>query len=590
MPQPFTQQQESKEVMSHCDVKETALVVDDEATNRLVLSALLKQMHFNVIEAEDGRQAIDRFKARQPDIIFMDIMMPGIDGYQAIRTIKELSKDIFIPIIVLTALNDESTLSRCITEGGDDVLTKPFDAMHLKSKIYSMMRIKELHESISHLYTQMKYEEKLAETVFTRAVTAPNIESDNVRTLSWPASTFSGDMILTAYGPGGDFHLLLGDFTGHGLTAAIGALPVAEVFRAMVNKGYNADNVLTAINLKLHTMLPADVFMAACYIQISNDLNKVDIYNCGLPEVLIWDDSTPNKLRSRIPSSFFPLGIQSSFPSKDIVHRAKLYPDNKIYIYSDGVIESRNNDGEEYGQPRLEASLTASNPQCNSFDTIIKYISEFCGSSEQHDDITLVEILFNHELVNRNITTEIAELKQTDQERELSLPPVQSILNEFEFNVTFQGKRLQQNEIVPLLMSNLQEMSIPKSALTNLYTILTELITNALDHGVLKLDSSCKSTPEGFVEYFAKREKRLNIIEEGYVSVYVHGEANSYEGKLNICIEDSGDGFDWTDINNQTTNTGHYHGRGIPLVRKLCSQVEYCSPGNKVKAVFEYKD
>ncbi|MEW8431811.1 MAG: response regulator, partial [Candidatus Thiodiazotropha sp.] len=104
----------------------SALIVEDEVTNRMILKALLKKRGYNVIEAENGVEAIQQFREHAPDLIFMDVMMPVMDGYEAAGEIKQLAGDQFVPIIFLTAMSDEEALARCVEVGGDDFLSKPY--------------------------------------------------------------------------------------------------------------------------------------------------------------------------------------------------------------------------------------------------------------------------------------------------------------------------------------------------------------------------------------------------------------------------------------------------------------------------------
>ncbi|MDH4133410.1 MAG: response regulator, partial [Gammaproteobacteria bacterium] len=125
-----------------------ALVVDDDPTNRIFLRALLEKEGYQVIVAEHGAQAIECFRTEVPEIIFMDVMMPVMNGYEATRRIKALAGDYFIPVIFLTALTDDEALARCIEAGGDDFLTKPYKQATLQSKIAAMRRIAVLQRSL----------------------------------------------------------------------------------------------------------------------------------------------------------------------------------------------------------------------------------------------------------------------------------------------------------------------------------------------------------------------------------------------------------------------------------------------------------
>ena len=216
-----------------------ALIVDDEKTNRLILRSLLLKQGYEIVEAADGQQAVDLFHQEQPGIIFMDVMMPIMDGYEATRQIKAAAGNRFVPIIFLTAISDEQALADCIEAGGDDFLVKPYDKLILHSKIRSMQRIALLHREVQGMYGMIKREQEIAESVFLNAIQSSNIDNPYIKHVVRPAGIFSGDMVLSAYSPSRDLYFLTGDFTGHGLLSALGAMPVSEVFSAMTTKGFS---------------------------------------------------------------------------------------------------------------------------------------------------------------------------------------------------------------------------------------------------------------------------------------------------------------------------------------------------------------
>src|SRR3990167_4121224 len=98
------------------------LVADDIESNRKLLRWMLEDEGFSVIEAVNGTEAIEKFDHEAPDLILMDVMMPGMDGIEATSRIKAGAGAIHTPIIFLTALSDDESLSKCLLAGGDDFL------------------------------------------------------------------------------------------------------------------------------------------------------------------------------------------------------------------------------------------------------------------------------------------------------------------------------------------------------------------------------------------------------------------------------------------------------------------------------------
>ena len=318
-----------------------ALVVDDELSNRVILNSLLKKLGYDVLQAEDGAQAVALFAEQRPELVLMDIMMPVMDGYEATVRIKRLAGSRFVPIIFLTAITDESALARCIEAGGDDFLTKPYSHIALAAKIQAMERIQLLHNDLRLLYSRMQRDEEIAEQVLRGAVVADNLALEQIHTFLRPASVFSGDVLLSAFSPSRDLHVMLGDFTGHGLSAALGALPTSEVFRSMTAKGFQPKQILHAINKKLHGLMPTGMFLAAQFIKISHKLDYITVMNCGMPELFVLDDLT-REIKYSFPSQSLPLGIVEDLSDTEICQHIDIAPGDRILLATDGVTEARN--------------------------------------------------------------------------------------------------------------------------------------------------------------------------------------------------------------------------------------------------------
>ena len=112
------------------------LIIDDDSQNRLLLRILLKKFGYEILEAENGKDGIQKAINYNPDLILMDIMMPVMDGFSAISKLKTLEETKNIPIIILTALDEEEYLDIDI----DDFITKPIDTRELLFKIEKVIK------------------------------------------------------------------------------------------------------------------------------------------------------------------------------------------------------------------------------------------------------------------------------------------------------------------------------------------------------------------------------------------------------------------------------------------------------------------
>ncbi len=126
------------------------LVVDDHIFSRMVASELLVMEGYSVLEAENGPSAIDIVLAEDPDLILLDVMMPGMDGYEVCRRLKADDRTRLTPVVFVTGLDDRQARLWGIQAGGDDFLIKPFDQLELSARVKSLVRQKRLNQDLDH--------------------------------------------------------------------------------------------------------------------------------------------------------------------------------------------------------------------------------------------------------------------------------------------------------------------------------------------------------------------------------------------------------------------------------------------------------
>ncbi len=132
------------------------LVVDDEPVNLKILKAMLVPEGYNVIEAESGIQALEVLDRLLPDIILLDVMMPGMDGFELCRNIKGQKDKRMIPILMVTALQDKVHRQEAMEAGADDFLSKPIDRVELLIRVKSLLRIKMYSDELIRSYRELE--------------------------------------------------------------------------------------------------------------------------------------------------------------------------------------------------------------------------------------------------------------------------------------------------------------------------------------------------------------------------------------------------------------------------------------------------
>ena len=231
------------------------LIAEDNAADRMLLSTIVSRQGHRVLTASNGLEAVALFEQERPHLVLMDALMPVMDGFEAARRIKEQAGEALVPIIFLTSLTEGEALVRCLGAGGDDFLAKPYNRVILEAKIGAMDRLRRLHDTvlqqrdlIARHNEHLLREQRVAKAVFDKVAHSGCLDAPNIRYMQSPYALFNGDLLLAAYKPSGGMHVMLGDFTGHGLPAAIGAMPLAEVFYGMTAKGHALAEILREIN------------------------------------------------------------------------------------------------------------------------------------------------------------------------------------------------------------------------------------------------------------------------------------------------------------------------------------------------------
>lgn len=556
------------------------LIADDNQIDRMVLSRIVRNQGNDVYEVENGEEAIAAFETFQPDIVLMDVMMPKMNGKDAARIIKNTAGEDFVPVIFLTSLTDAQSLADCLESGGDDFLSKPYNHTILQAKIRSFSRMRQMHQTLQrHRDTiasnneHLLHEQQVAKAVFDNVAHAGCLAAPNIRYMLSPLSIFNGDVLLAARKPAGGMHVLLGDFTGHGLPAAIGAMPLAEIFYGMTAKGFAIRDILREINLKLKSILPVGFFCCAAVVDLCIDRKAVHVWMGGVPDCYLLR-ADGHKVET-LSSSNLPLGVLSNEQFNDELQELPMDGDDRLFLWSDGILEARNRVGEMFGEERLLSVFEDTADAGEVFDQIQHQLASFMVGSERDDDTTLLEV----KMVDDEVYQEMA--------MQMDSGPLAGPID-WDMSYTLGPETLKNFNPLPLMIHIMMEVPGLRIIGGQLYTVMAELFSNSFEHGVLGLDSSLKKTADGFLQYYKQRESRLAELSEGYVKVRMQHQGDGRSGELTIQIEDSGKGFDFQNVTLGKEVKNQYSGRGIPLIRQVCKSLNYRGAGNIVEAVIRW--
>jgi len=554
----------------------TVLIAEDSAADRLLLSTIVRRQGHEVLTAANGAEAVELFRQQRPQLVLMDAMMPVMDGFEAAQQIKALAGETLVPIIFLTSLTESEGLARCLEAGGDDFLAKPYNQVILAAKIKAMDRLRRLQatvlqqrDQIARHHNYLLNEQRVAKAVFDKVAHSGCLNAPNIRYLQSPYALFNGDLLLAAFTPAGDMHVLLGDFTGHGLPAAVGAMPLAEVFYGMTAKGYGLSETLREMNAKLKRILPIDMFCCATLLCLSFQRRSVEVWNGGMPDGYLHNIASDE--RTPLTARHLPLGVLSPETFDD---RTEVFPmavGDRVFLLSDGVIDTCDADEQLFGVERLHQVFAANRQPEELFEEIEQALRDFRG--EARDDVSMVEVSLLDATQMRPPTLVYSDSGQ-------SCPLDWSVSFEF------RAASLKRFNPLPYLLQLLLEVHGLRAQSGALYSVLAELYSNALEHGVLGLDSSLKRDASGFARYYQERNARLDALHSGYVRVHLEVVPTGEGGCLSIRVEDSGKGFDIARVMERPAENVRLSGRGVNLVQQLGRNASWSDNGRSARVEF----
>ncbi|KPJ91955.1 MAG: hypothetical protein AMJ53_10345, partial [Gammaproteobacteria bacterium SG8_11] len=460
-----------------------------------------------------------------------------------------------------------------IGAGGDDFVTKPYNTVAIKAKIDAMERIRLVHEQmckqqreLEKFHNQQQHELKLAKYVFSSVVDKNAGEIPGLRAWLEPASLFNGDILLYAVTPAGGLHVMLGDFTGHGLSAALGAMPVSDIFYGMTKKGFSIGDIVEELNKKLYASFPPDMFCAACLLEIDAEYTSISVWNGAMPDISVVN--TDGKIKSTIGSSYQALGILPRDQFQRSVEIIQVEEGDRVYLYSDGLVRASDDHGIKLGKQKITEILTNSS-NADSFQSVKQAVTAHMGNAKPCDDISFAEITISPNLKweadkdNKVVKTQQPTAWKIDTQLDI--------------------KTIKDVNPVPLLLNMIMQVQQTSGHRERMFTILSELVSNAVDHGILELDSKMKRSPDGFMQYYQTRTERL-ANRDGWIKISIDHVPEEQGAVLKIRVEDSGRGFVYDKMNLELADCSGYSGRGIPLLKQLCDEIEYSDNGNSVTA------
>lgn len=558
-------------------VSHRILVVDDDFMLNSLFCSFLNSKGFETLSAESLGAAINIFQSGVVvDLVLLDYELGdgfGLELFSAPAFRNYLKKP---PVIMVSANDDPNFLEQCFLAGSSDYIIKPVNLFLLALKVQSLLNAATLKELISQQNSALEAFKQEAEREEAVAkFTYEYLLRRNLRVMAGISihlqshSSFSGDIALAKRSPSGDVFFMLADATGHGLSAAITIMPVVTIFNTMVDKGFLLPQIVNEMNKKLVNDTPADRFVAAILIEFNPAKNSLYVWNGGMPTAC-WVHE--QKIIHKFSSTNMALGILDDSLFDANVMTMELPTSGFLCAYSDGLNEQVNRQGKAFGVARVESLITSGAE--NITQHLLDGLEQYADGVKYDDDVSIC--VLDVEKIFSEFSTD-ADLVSTE-----IMPATQQ--NAFLWRVKISGDNLARCEFPALSNQFLQSIAVDQKTCQKVFAIVSEMVSNGLDHGVLGLSSTIKEEPDGFLTYFEERALRLsNLSETDYIELSIDWVDVDGVKRLIVSCRDSGVGYDQSTLADSTLS--RFYGRGLMMIRNLARSVEIISPGNLVKAI-----
>jgi len=365
------------------------LIVDDNPASLDILQARLTAHKYEVLTAADGEAGLAMAREKQPDLILLDIMMPKMDGIEVCRRIKDDPSLPFIPIIMVTAKADSKDVVAGLEAGGDEYLIKPVDHAALVARVKSMLRIKELHDTVLEQSAQLRVQLETAtkiQSLFWPRI--PELKAGgHIWAVSVPAAYVGGDLYDVIPLPDDSLLAYVADVSDKGVPAALIMAALSTKIRSEAHVQGAVDKLLEIANRSMYRLASEEGFFTtialARYWPASGKMHLA----VGGHLSPLW--IVEGDIRNLPPIEGISLGVKPDV--RYGIEQILLSPGESILFFTDGVVEAENQNNEQFGNDRLVCYIkNAKGPPWGK--GLLDLISDWRGNSSANDDLTILEI------------------------------------------------------------------------------------------------------------------------------------------------------------------------------------------------------
>lgn len=373
--------------LSECHI----LIVDDEEINLSILVEGLKS-EYKINVAKNGENALRIARRNPPDLVLLDIMMPGMDGYEVCRQIRQIPELTEIPIMFLSSREELESKVIGFEAGANDYLTKPFEMLEVKARVHSLLKVKAYNDAVKE---QIASELKIAREIqmgmlphdFSGLEKTYNVELEGILQ---PAREVGGDLYGVCGVEKDRLVIYIGDVSGKGIPASLFMVRAVSLALLLSREIIEPEQILYRLNNELSVDNPSYMFvtfLCAVYIPSTRTLTIANGGQCR--PLLLRRGETPRPAVSNLGTA---LGIEQGIKFNQT--ELTLNPGDTIIFYTDGVTEALNQEEECYGDKRiLEDTERLIGKSVSEITAgLLAKVHEFAGKASQSDDIAILTL------------------------------------------------------------------------------------------------------------------------------------------------------------------------------------------------------
>jgi phosphoserine phosphatase RsbU/P len=365
------------------------LIVDDARANVEVLVEALRG-DYKLSVALDGTTALRSVEKSPPDLVLLDIMMPGLDGYEVCRQLRAHESTRELPVMFLSSLEDVTNKARGFEVGGNDYLTKPFELLEVRARVRSLLKAKAYADAIREAMARdLRIAREIQMGILPADLAAATKGTGlDVHAVIEPAREVGGDLYEVLRADDDRVVVALGDVSGKGIPAALFMAVTVTVLRTLARQIVEPDEILRRLNDELAEQNPHGMFVTMQCLVFDLAERRVSFAGAGHHCLAMLSTDRPPRLAC--PSSGLPAGL---IPHNDITRETlPLASGDTFVLFSDGVSEAMDPGDDFYGEERLLTALAATSGRrpAEIVTRVMADVRAFTAGAKQSDDITIL--------------------------------------------------------------------------------------------------------------------------------------------------------------------------------------------------------